>query len=131
MYVQSSKRTEMVNFIIGPQFLAVCRFYEDGLVCNRIAILLSQMFDTLILDKQNVFANKSFFFSAHRLQVSSMQGDLGEVVPLNSPVPFSLDTCKWLSQLEFHMKSTIQKTLQACVEARLDGRIKISFLCLD
>nr|XP_006818816.1 PREDICTED: uncharacterized protein LOC100376274 [Saccoglossus kowalevskii] len=57
---------------------------------------------------------------ADKLEVISLEGELGEKVSLVSPVEAKPDVGKWLSALELNMKTTLGTLLRVCVETRLN-----------
>ncbi len=62
-------------------------------------------------------------FVAHKLEAKCIGGVYGEMLPLCVPLEAGLKTCNWMSLLEQTMKSTVNSTLEACVQARLeDGK---------
>ena len=57
---------------------------------------------------------------ADKLEVTHITGGLGEEMPLYSPLEACPSATTWLSNLEQHMKTTVQTLIEACVQTRLD-----------
>ncbi len=58
--------------------------------------------------------------AAHKLEVTTIHGALGESLPLHARVPTAQKATRWLSTLESHMKTTLNTVMEACVQARLE-----------
>ena len=63
-----------------------------------------------------------FFPVAHLLQVTALEGSLGEVVPLLSVIPASPRPQGWLATLEHNMRNTLVRSLAECVKRRLENK---------
>ncbi|XP_013418883.1 dynein heavy chain domain-containing protein 1-like [Lingula anatina] len=72
-----------------------------------------------------------FVLNAHKLQVTSLTGDMEEAVPLLYKLEANNLATRWLSGLEEGMKSTMATMLQACVQARWEEGSKQSVLLLE
>ena len=62
------------------------------------------------------------FLVAHLLQVTSLEGLFGEVVPLLSVIPASPRPQGWLATLEEKMRNTLSRSLAECVKRRLTNK---------
>lgn len=58
--------------------------------------------------------------TAHMLEVAKLHGPQGEELPLYTKVRAQTQATRWLSQLEYTMKTTMHTVMESCVQARLD-----------
>ena len=63
-------------------------------------------------------------FSAHKLEVTGVQGMLGEELPLQHRVEASETAPRWLAKLELALKTTMLTVTEAALLARLDPESK-------
>lgn len=59
-------------------------------------------------------------FTADKLEVTSMQGQLGEDIPLFMRVQSVPKATKWLRSVDNIVKNTMAIVLQKCIQARMD-----------
>ncbi|XP_070566099.1 dynein heavy chain domain-containing protein 1-like isoform X2 [Ptychodera flava] len=57
---------------------------------------------------------------ADKLQVTTLEGEIGESVKLATPLEAKSDVGQWLVSLETNMRTTLGNMLRACVETRLN-----------
>ena len=86
---------------------------------QRIENHLASSYDVLI---------NWFFAVAHLLQVTALEGLLGETIPLLSAIPASPRPQAWLATLEEKMRNTLVRSLGECVKRRLEKKESASTL---
>ena len=59
--------------------------------------------------------------TGHQLQVTALQGMLGEELSLVERLEADSDATKWLTSLEQLMRTSLTAVIQECVIARFDG----------
>ena len=57
---------------------------------------------------------------ADKLEVTAISGLLGETLPLYKRLEALPSNTKWLSTLEYCIKTTMNTVMEACVQARLE-----------
>ena len=65
-------------------------------------------------------SNMMQYFVVHKLEVTSLQGMLGETLSLISRVEPSSKATEWLTNLEQNMQTSLNTSLEACIRARID-----------
>ena len=66
--------------------------------------------------------------TAHKLEVTTLCGALGETVPLYHRLEAFSSAARWMATLESYMKTTVNTIMETCVQARLEeGRYPHDF----